>query len=68
MLESNLSQNNFRYWSRYTGGFHDDNKEGNGILYLSNGERLEAYFLGDLVCGPGVFYKKNGQIIEGRWW
>lgn len=59
-LESNNYNINIRYWSRYTGGFHDDNKEGNGILYLSNGERLEAYFLGDLVCGPGVFYKKNG--------
>ena len=30
---------NVSYWVRYEGEFNDDNKEGKGILYLTNGER-----------------------------
>jgi hypothetical protein len=42
------------------GGFHDDNKEGQGTLYLSNNEKFEGFFIADLVSGPGKFFKRNG--------
>ncbi|CAD8064056.1 unnamed protein product [Paramecium sonneborni] len=56
------------YWTRYVGEFNQDNKEGQGILYLSNGDRFEGNFLQDLLNGPGKYIKKNGQIISAKWW
>ena len=41
------------YWVRYEGEFNDDNKEGKGILYLTNGERYQGLFLKDCVHGHG---------------
>ncbi|CAK73287.1 unnamed protein product (macronuclear) [Paramecium tetraurelia] len=56
------------YWTRYIGQFNQDNKEGQGTLYLSNGDRFEGNFLQDLINGPGRYIKKNGQIISAKWW
>ncbi|CAD8063264.1 unnamed protein product [Paramecium sonneborni] len=56
------------FWTKYVGLFHDDNKEGQGTLYLSNGDKFEGNFLQDLVSGPGKYIKSNGQFVSGRWW
>jgi hypothetical protein len=55
------------YWIRYEGNFVDDNKDGKGKLFLSNGEVFEGYFKSDLVTGEGTFYKTDGKIIRGLW-
>ncbi|CAD8067168.1 unnamed protein product [Paramecium sonneborni] len=56
------------FWTKYVGLFHEDNKEGQGVLYLSNGDKFEGNFLQDLVSGPGKYIKANGQFVSGRWW
>ncbi|CAK75462.1 unnamed protein product (macronuclear) [Paramecium tetraurelia] len=56
------------YWTKYVGQFNDDNKEGQGTLYLSNGEKFEGTFLQDLISGFGRYFKANGQEVQGRWW
>lgn len=42
-------------------------KNGEGVLYLSNGERFEGEFIDDSIDGPGCFLRKNGQKIKGIW-
>lgn len=56
------------YWTKYEGGFVDDNKEGYGVLYLSNGDRFEGEFKDDNVHGPGAYIFANQQTIVGEWW
>ncbi|KAM3145144.1 hypothetical protein pb186bvf_002819 [Paramecium bursaria] len=55
------------YWVRYEGEFNDDNKEGKGILYLTNGERYQGLFLKDCVHGHGQYITKTGRIVESIW-
>jgi len=55
------------HWTSYEGDFRVDNKEGYGLMYLSNGEKYIGEFKNDKVCGEGNFYAKNGTIINGRW-
>ena len=50
-------------WLKYCGEFKDDYKEGEGVLYISNGEKLEGHFCNDIVHGKGTFYKLDGRII-----
>lgn len=45
---------------RYEGPFKKDNKEGFGILFLSNGERYEGQFSEDFINGQGVFFTMDG--------
>ncbi|CAD8089440.1 unnamed protein product [Paramecium primaurelia] len=55
------------YWIKYSGNFDQDNKEGQGTLYLTNGERFVGTFQKDFINGPGIFYCMNGKIMDGRW-
>ncbi|CAD8171065.1 unnamed protein product [Paramecium octaurelia] len=55
------------FWTKYEGEFNDDNKEGQGTLYLSNGEKFCGQFLKDYINGFGLFHTKNQKIVEGRW-
>jgi hypothetical protein len=55
------------YWTKYDGEFKDDNKEGFGTLYLSNGEKFSGTFKKDFVNGPGTFFKLDGTTIYGIW-
>ena len=59
-LESIYFESNLRFWTKYVGLFHEDNKEGQGTLFLSNGDKFEGNFLQDLVSGPGKYIKSNG--------
>ncbi|CAD8149752.1 unnamed protein product [Paramecium pentaurelia] len=72
MLYSEFDYRDFdqvgEYWTKYVGQFYDDNKEGQGILYLSNGDKFDGTFIQDLISGLGRYIKVNGQIIQGRWW
>ncbi|CAD8122921.1 unnamed protein product [Paramecium sonneborni] len=55
------------YWSKYSGNFEMDNKEGQGSLHLTNGERFVGGFQRDCVNGKGVFYSMGGKMMEGIW-
>lgn len=39
------------YWVKYEGEFKDDNKEGQGILNLTNGDQFHGMFSNDLISG-----------------
>lgn len=54
-------------WVKYEGDFVEDNKEGEGVLSLVNGEVFVGQFAGDCVQGRGAFYFKDGSRIEGIW-
>lgn len=56
------------FWVKYEGDFFNDNKEGNGALWLSNGERFQGQFREDMVEGAGVFYTLSGKVVRGEWW
>ena len=56
------------FWIKYEGTFSDDNKEGKGTLFLTNGENFMGNFKNDAINGNGVYYGKDGRIIiEGFW-
>lgn len=55
------------YWTHYEGQFKDDNKEGVGTLFLTNGEKFVGNFYKDYVNGPGTFYNLYGEAIQGYW-
>ncbi|EGR33677.1 protein kinase domain protein [Ichthyophthirius multifiliis] len=55
------------YWIKYDGQFKDDNKEGFGTLFLSNGEKFCGLFQRDNANGTGSFFCKDGNIINGKW-
>ena len=55
------------HWERYEGDFKEDLKEGNGILYLVNGEKFVGEFKADMVNGNGTYHKLNGEVIKGYW-
>jgi len=48
------------YWVKYEGDFLDDNKEGIGTLYLSNGDVFTGEFKNDLVHGKGTYIPAEG--------
>ena len=56
------------YWVKYKGGFVDDNKEGNGVLYLSNRDRFEGEFKDDMAHGQGTYILADRRKIVGEWW
>ena len=45
------------YWTKYDGEFLEDNKEGFGTLYISNGEKFSGIFRQDYISGKGTYYK-----------
>ena len=55
------------YWTRYEGGFVNDNREGFGVLYLSNGDRFEGEFKDDMVHGKGTYIFADRGKINGEW-
>lgn len=57
----------FSFWIKYSGNFDQDNKEGQGTLYLTNGERFVGTFQKDFINGAGIFYCVNGKVLDGRW-
>lgn len=56
------------YWIKYEGDFVDDNKDGFGVLYLSNGDRFEGHFKEDTVHGSGRYICVNNETLFGEWW
>ncbi|EAR84475.1 protein kinase (macronuclear) [Tetrahymena thermophila SB210] len=55
------------HWIQYEGGFLDDQKQGQGILYLSNGNRFIGGFLNDMVEGIGIFVNQEGKEIKAHY-
>lgn len=55
------------FWNKYEGDFNYEQKDGFGLLYLTNGEKYAGSFKNDQVHGYGTFYKKDGAIINGQW-
>lgn len=43
------------YWIKYSGNFFEDNKEGKGTLFLSNGDLYKGDFKDDMIDGKGIF-------------
>lgn len=37
------------------------------MLQLSNGERFEGMFNGDVVEGKGRFFSLDGEVVIGEW-
>jgi serine/threonine protein kinase len=56
------------YWIRYEGDFVNDNKDGVGILYITNGERYQGAFKDDMVHGRGAYMSGDGRKVNGDWW
>lgn len=56
-----------QFWVKYEGFFYEDNKEGRGKLYISNGELFEGAFRDDIAEGEGMFWKMDGEKVRGVW-
>lgn len=54
-------------WVKYEGNFSEDQKNGEGALYLSNGEYYRGQFKDDQPNGCGAYKRTNGQIVDGAW-
>ncbi|CAD8113023.1 unnamed protein product [Paramecium sonneborni] len=54
-------------WLSYEGDFFQGKMQGNGTLYLTNGERYQGLFYDGMIEGKGVFISQTGQEIEGLW-
>ena len=55
------------YWVKYEGSFYDDSKNGQGKMYLSNGEVFEGGFKNDVVWGEGTLLRRDGSRLRGLW-
>lgn len=55
------------FWLKYEGGFHQGEKEGNGVLTLCNKEFYQGMFKGDKINGKGSFQRGNGKRVIGEW-
>ena len=53
------------YWTKYEGDFLFGSMSGNGILELSNGERLIGTFYAGKVNGQAEFSDKSGVKTRG---
>jgi hypothetical protein len=51
---------------RYEGDFHENKREGRGILFKADGSRYEGEFKNDQPDGHGVSYLPGGVTIEGE--
>ena len=51
----------------YDGEFRQDDKEGMGLLVLSNGEEYMGNFCGDMANGYGEYRRKDGTVVRGEW-
>ena len=56
------TKNNYKY---YEGDFHNDSKQGNGILYYENPNIIQYYgvFVNDLRDGFGTLYFKTLKYV-----
>jgi hypothetical protein len=54
-------------WMRYEGSFIEGRKEGEGVIYLTNGEKYVGWFRNDVIEGPGDFYRKDNVVVSGVW-
>ena len=54
-------------WTLYDGNFRGDLKNGQGTLFLTNGEYYEGGFEEDYAHGEGVYHTVNGELVQGRW-
>lgn len=54
-------------WVKYEGSFQLDLKDGDGVLSLTNGEKIQGIFRNDKLNGKGIFYKLDGSKIIGEW-
>ncbi len=54
--------------SKYIGEILNGKRDGRGIYYLSNGNRLIGSWKSDKLHGPGLEISKDGKILkEGKW-
>lgn len=54
-------------WVKYEGNFVEDEKQGEGTLFLSNGEYWRGQWMKDLPNGKGVFKTRGGDLVKGVW-
>lgn len=54
-------------WISYEGAFKGDMKHGQGIIELTNGEKVVGTFREDRLDGPGAIYRQDGSIQEAQW-
>ena len=52
---------------RYVGDFFNNFKNGNGILYFSNGDKRVGVWKDDKLHGPATYYYSGGRIDEETW-
>lgn len=55
------------FWTKYEGNFYEDEKYGEGTLFLSNNEYYRGFFKEGLPHGNGVFRTVNNDIVRGNW-
>ena len=55
------------YWIRYEGDFNNDNKGGNGLLFITNGDKYQGNFKDDMVDGKGQYIFADGRKMLGEW-
>ena len=71
VLTETFDYKNFKklnnYWKSYHGQFNNNLFNGQGTLFLSNGEKYIGKFHFGVISGEGSFYKNNGEIIAGIW-
>ena len=49
---------------RYVGDFMNNKKNGNGILYFSNGDKRVGVWKDDKLHGQATYYYSGGRIDE----
>eukprot|EP01017_Pseudomicrothorax_dubius_P040946 TRINITY_DN649_c0_g2_i1.p1 TRINITY_DN649_c0_g2~~TRINITY_DN649_c0_g2_i1.p1 ORF type:complete len:1064 (+),score=305.53 TRINITY_DN649_c0_g2_i1:140-3331(+) len=55
------------FWYKYEGEFVEDNKEGQGTLFLTNNEIFSGEFRNDAADGCGAFQRMDGTVVNGEW-
>jgi len=51
----------------FHGEFEEDQKNGYGILYYANGDRLEAKWENDKKNGKGILYRNDSTLEKYEW-
>ncbi len=71
-LKGNFDYTNFEnldnYWKSYEGHFIEGEYTGEGILFLSNGDKFWGQFKKGYVDGHGIYYPKSEkEKVKGVW-
>ena len=52
---------------KYTGGWHQDKRHGEGVSVLPDGTIFSGHWHQGLKHGKGRLTTENGEIIEAEW-